>query len=440
MVIVTIKQVIGRAGTGKTTYAKRIAEYHIKRNKKVYCLSVTHNAVENMRRKGFPSNCHFSTIHSFFRVNFDGMVIGCYKDFNVLIIDEFSLVSADILVNCIKSIYTASNNLALTDCQIYLFGDPLQLGSFNINDTIDFTTLNEAFKVIPIQSIQLEYLTPIIRHWARLCINHPFVKESTVRTLMLTTNHRSNDSVMQLVENIVMNGNNTDILKHLYTADDIIKAIKDEGYVVIASRYDNLKRINERTYIDGDELLYHDWRYRKGESVYMTVNTNALFNGEIVTLIDAKDTSITIEGRNGKDIITDMYLSKVLEEKTSSMIPIALPAYLYTFHKSQGMEFDNVAICIDDLFEFPMLYTGITRARKNVKFFTMNSMLLAALDAFFGTPFNCAKMASVKDSLLADAGKLKTLNGILAEFINNGSVEMNAIKNIYETKTTNATQ
>ena len=440
MVFVTIKQVIGRAGTGKTTYAKRVAEYHIKRNKKVYCLSITHSAVENMRRKGFPSNCQFSTIHSFFRVNFEGSVIGCYKDFDVLIIDEFSLVSADILVNCIRSIYASANKLALTNCQLYLFGDPLQLGGFNINDTIDFTTLNEAFKVIPVQTIQIDYLTPIIRHWARLCINHTFVKDLTERTLMLTTNHRSNDSVMQLVENIVMNGNSIYILKYLYTTDDIIKAIRDEGYVVIASRYDILKRINERVYIDNDELLYHDWRYRKGESVYMTMNTNALFNGEIVTLVDAKDTSITIEGENGKDIITDLYLSKVLNEKINYMVPIAMPTYLYTFHKSQGLEFDNVAICIDDLFEFPMLYTGITRASKNVKFFTMNSMLLAELDTFFGTTFNCSKMASFNDSLLADASKLETLNGILSKYVNNGSVEINAIKNIYETKTTNNSQ
>jgi hypothetical protein len=434
MVTVTIKQVIGRAGTGKTTYAKRVAEYYIKRNKKVYCLSITHSAVENMRCKGFPANCHFSTIHSFFRVNFEGMVMGCYKDFDVLIIDEFSLVSADILVNCIKSIYMAAKNLALTDCQLYLFGDPLQLGGFNINDTIDFTTLNEAFKLIPVQTIPVNYLTSIIRHWARLCINNALVKDLTEKTLTLTTNYRSNDSVMQLVETAVMNGNNIDILKYLYTTDDIIKMIRDEGYVVIASRYDILKRINERAYINDTVLLYHDWRYRKGESVYMTVNTNTLFNGEIVTLVDANDTSITIEGKNGKDIITDLYISNVLEEKTSSTVPIALPTYLYTFHKSQGLEFDNVAICIDDLFEFPMLYTGITRARKNVKFFTMNSMLFTELDAFFGTTFNHAKMASFNDNLLIDESKRKTLNEILSKYINNGTVEINAIKNTYETK------
>ena len=436
MVTVTIKQVIGRAGTGKTTYAKRVAEYHVKRNKKVYCLSITHSAVENMRRKGFPSECKFSTIHSFFRVNFEGIVMGCYNDFDVLIIDEFSLVSAEILTNCIKSIYSASKGLAITDCQVYLIGDPLQLGGFSTNDSIDFATLNEAFKTIPIQTIPIIHLTPIIRHWARLCINHNYVKDLTEKTLTLTTNRRSNDALIQLVENVVMNGDNTDITKNLYTSDEIVKMIKNDGYTVIASRYDILKRINERVYTNDTALTYHDWRYRSGESVYITVSTQSLFNGEIVTLIDAKDTSVTIEGKNGKDIITDIYITKTMDEKLSSTVPIVLPTYLYTFHKSQGLEFDNVAVCIDDLFEFPMLYTGITRARKNVKFFTMNSMLFTELDNFFGTTVNRPIIQSFYDNTHNDPDKLKSLNSILSKYVNNGSVEINAIKNIYETKTT----
>ena len=88
MVRIQIKQVIGKAGTGKTTYAKKIAAHHTKHNKTVYCLALTHNAVENMRRKGFPSKCVFSTIHSFFRIDFTGDVMGSYLPFDVLIIDE----------------------------------------------------------------------------------------------------------------------------------------------------------------------------------------------------------------------------------------------------------------------------------------------------------------------------------------------------------------
>ena len=47
-----------------------------------------------------------------------------------------------------------------------------------------------------------------------------------------------------------------------------------------------------------------------------------------------------------------------------------IPAYLSTFHKSQGKTYNNVIICVDDLFDFTMLYTGITRARESVLFYT----------------------------------------------------------------------
>ena len=231
-----------------------------------------------------------------------------------------------------------------------------------------------------------------------------------------------------------MNGDNSEVLKNLYTSDEIVRMVKEDGYTVIASRYDILKRINERIHID-NELMYHDWCYRAGESVYITVSTNTLFNGEIVTLVDAKDTSVTIEGKNGKDIITDMYVSNVLDEKISSTVPIVLPTYLYTFHKSQGLEFDDVAICIDDLFAFPMMYTGITRARKNVKFFTMNARLFAELDTIFGTTVNRTIVREFYNDPSIDANKCNAINDILSNYINNGTIEMNAIKNIYETKT-----
>lgn len=46
------------------------------------------------------------------------------------------------------------------------------------------------------------------------------------------------------------------------------------------------------------------------------------------------------------------------------------PLNLYTFHKSQGLTFKNIIICTDNLFEFPMLYTGITRASNDIKFYS----------------------------------------------------------------------
>ena len=430
MVTVTVKQIIGRAGTGKTTYAKRVAEHYIKRRKTVYCLSLTHNSVENMRKRGFPSECKFSTIHSFFRINYSGEVIGCYKSFDVIIIDEFSLISSELLVTCIKSIYGASKELAIADCQVYLVGDPLQIGAVNPDETITFSSLDRAIKLLPIKDLPVEKVMPIIRHWSRLCINHPYIKDLTEKSLTLTTNHRSDDSIMEIVNNTIMNGEFKDILLNLITTDEVVKNIRENGYTVIASRYDILHRLNERVRIEADSLSYHDWYYIKGEDVYITVSTNTLFNGERVRLVDAQKTSITIDGPNGRDVITDLFIKNTTNDKANH-IPLAIPTYLYTFHKSQGLEFDNVAICIDDLFEFPMLYTGITRARKNVKFFTMKSLLVTEIENIIGKPFNRAAIDEFYNNHSTDNDKQKSLNKLLMGYINSGSIEINAINGLY---------
>lgn len=429
MVKISIKQVIGRAGTGKTTYAKRVAEYHIKRRKTVYCLSFTHSAVENMRRRGFHPSCQFSTLHSFFRIDYnDDTVMGCYKPFDVLIIDEFSLIASSLMDNCLKSIYRNGASIGIVDCEVYLVGDPLQLGAVNGSDSISYSLLDTVLDIIPYSTIDRHTLTRIIRHWSRLCVNSTLVRELTTNDITLTTNHRSADSVTELVESVVMNGDYTKILPLLRTSDEVVRLVRDEHYTVLSSKYDVLKIINQRVRLM-NALDYHGWKFISDESVYMTVNTGRLYNGQHVTLLTADNSSVTLNTPNGKDIITDIYIRTVDGNKLNDKIPIVMPAYLYTFHKAQGLEFNNVAICIDDLFEFPMLYTGITRARKNVVFFTMNSLFISDLESILNAPFN---HGTIKMLSSITAPIYNDLNGAIMRYVNGGTEEMSIIRNIYE--------
>jgi hypothetical protein len=427
MVKITIKQVIGRAGTGKTTYAKKVAEYHLKRNKMIYCLSLTHSAVENMRRRGFSSKCNFSTLHSFFRIDFSGEVMGCYLPFDVLIIDEFSLISSDLLDKCIRSIFKFGDN-DLHECEIYLVGDPLQLGSINTTETIEYTVLDKALHVLPLNTIPVDNIMPIIRHWGSLCINSPLVNGLTSRSKILANNYRSNDTIMKLVEDIVFKGNLLELLPNLYTSDEIVKRVRDNGYTVIASSYNTLKKINERVRTEANTLKYHNWLYSPNETVYLTINTSSLYNGEYATLLTADATSVTIKTDHGKNVITDMFIRNFDGLNINEKVPIVMPAYLYTFHKSQGLEFDNVAICIDNLFEFPMLYTGITRSKKNVIFFTMNSLLYKDID-------ETVNIKSFKDIYTlsgTDESLKNSVQNILQKYINSGTLEITTINDIYK--------
>ncbi|MEB9133590.1 helicase C-terminal domain-containing protein, partial [Bacillus cereus] len=54
-------------------------------------------------------------------------------------------------------------------------------------------------------------------------------------------------------------------------------------------------------------------------------------------------------------------------------------AYAFTVHKSQGSEYENVAVFVDSqpkLNTNNLLYTGITRAKKSIKVYVPNEMVL----------------------------------------------------------------
>ncbi len=63
-----------------------------------------------------------------------------------------------------------------------------------------------------------------------------------------------------------------------------------------------------------------------------------------------------------------IYISRI-EDGTNSYYPI-LPANMITVHRSQGKGYDNVIVCVDNLFDICMLYTAVTRARKEVLFYS----------------------------------------------------------------------
>jgi ATP-dependent exoDNAse (exonuclease V) alpha subunit len=56
----------------------------------------------------------------------------------------------------------------------------------------------------------------------------------------------------------------------------------------------------------------------------------------------------------------------------TSYIPL-LPHNFLTIHKAQGLGFDKVVVILDDMFEITMLYTAMTRARKELKFILYNN-------------------------------------------------------------------
>ena len=123
---------------------------------------------------------------------------------------------------------------------------------------------------------------------------------------------------------------------------------------------ENLK--NEMSQNESNSLWYH------GRPIIILVNHRelGLNNGDI---------GICLKDKHG--------IFKVHFEKKDPVMPNSLPshqsAYAFSIHKSQGSEFSEVLICLaDKYYEFftrELLYTALTRAKKQAKIITTKDVI-----------------------------------------------------------------
>lgn len=374
-----IKIVLGKAGTGKTTYILKQIENETQ--KRIYFLAFTHMAVENMRNrmKNIKDNYHFKTLHSFFRVNpSTGVVLGNSKSFDILIIDEISLIDKKLLKDCFKYILKNNKNKPI----IYLSGDRFQLGSIIEKFTISENKLKKYSNLILDSDYNFDTRINVLKHMSGNCLSMNIIKKYVSEIKILTENHRSNNTINTLV-NSVFNSKNLYYLSNymidLYT---VVNLIHSENYVFIASSYSILEEIIEKLPYDyyikqnmagknGFKKLY----LKKNSMIYTTDNHNDYYNGELMEFIDydINRNTISCKKKNGVEIL--------IKPNQFGYLPVA-PSNVYTVHKSQGLEFDNVIVCTDNLFLFPMLYTAITRAKNNIKFYSKTKQYNTGYDEF----------------------------------------------------------
>ena len=107
----------------------------------------------------------------------------------------------------------------------------------------------------------------------------------------------------------------------------------------------------------------------------MTLRNNyeaGYFNGDMGTIINITDMGqMTIQIKHKTVLMQNAWLEEIM------------PAYAVTVHKSQGSEFDNVIIIVpqnpSSLLDRSMIYTAVTRAKKNVFILSQNDALEQAI-------------------------------------------------------------
>ncbi|WP_430411025.1 helix-turn-helix domain-containing protein [Kordia sp.] len=376
----------GKAGTGKTTFLHKIKSESLKR-----LVVVAPTGVAAINAKGV-------TIHSFFQLPFEPFIpsstgknttiqrkfsktkINIIKSLDLVIIDEISMVRADVLDGIDEVLRRYKNNaMPFGGVQLLLIGDLQQLSPVvrpnewqllkNYYQTAYFFS-SIAYQKAAILPIELKY---IYRQQ-----NQAFI------------------AILNEIRNNKLSTASAEILNKQYQPDFNPK--KEDGYITLTTHnnradainqkeLDNLdtkKRayvanvsgdFNEKTYPNRENLVL-----KEGAQVMFIKNDSSLekryYNGKIGTVIHLDEDTVTVKCSED-DIIETTHetwenikytLNKETKEisntveGTYTQIPLRL-AWAITIHKSQGLTFDKAIIDAEASFAHGQTYVALSRCK-----------------------------------------------------------------------------
>lgn len=372
--------ITGKAGTGKTTFVKRIQK---EINKNFLVLAPTGIAALNVGGQ---------TIHSFF--GFPLEVIGPYTRMEVsfekrlllqridtIIIDEASMVRSD-LVDGIDRFLRAvfSTHLPFGGKQVVFAGDLFQLPP-----------------VVKRGSADEEMLWDLYGKGTPYFYKAHVLKRMNLPKIEFTHVYRQNDEkFLNILNRMRMGENTTDDLDVLN--QHIVDGTSSGDYAItLTSRNDTADNINEAKLaaLSGEEFCYEGekdgeiktqdipapavLKLKVGAQVIFCRNdyTHGCANGTIAKVKELTENSITVLLENGKEVrvekMTWESLEKVYDKEshkvetevvgTFTQYPLRL-AWAITIHKSQGMTFDRMHFDLTrGTFAPGQAYVAISRMR-----------------------------------------------------------------------------
>lgn len=334
--LMNLKFIIGEAGTAKTTTLKTIQDNF---KKSFVCLAFTHSAANNMIEKGLTN---VKTLHSFFRIMPNTTFINLPNELpKLIIIDEFSLIPVDLLESIFKNIEKTGQSTT-----VVCAGDLLQLPPISESSEVDLSKL-DCSRVKLKGCCSLEDARKIFYDLGRtLFVSDYYINN---KKLVLTKNFRCGTDVMDVLTKVLSTG-----------ICEISPLPNDESYVFIASTYENLKKMYQKKKTTIKTRMGFV-EYNSDKEYVLTENINEdFYNGDYVKIASLNvNEGITITKSNCSCLIQ--------VNKKYGCYPL-LPSNYLSIHYAQGRGFNNVCLCVDDLFEIGMLYTAITRAKNKICF------------------------------------------------------------------------
>lgn len=342
-----IKILTGPPGSGKTATINGLIEYFTMNNGGTIKLAAT----TGMAAKVMSAACNKTTETANIMLNIipyqdtvNGKGINDPVDADLIIVDEVSMIGLQlfsILVDATKS-----------GAILLLVGDENQLQSVDYGNI-----LHDLIKSGKIETCRL---TEIIR------------QSGTMVTNAIKINNEDNHLIEDNTFTICRCSNSEDLL------DKLKKNIGSNKYQVLSPIKKSVIGTTEINNIlqkkNGSPLLIYGKNHFYYHDKIIMTKTNYdknYTNGDMGYVIGAD-----------KDTLYVQFVDKNLVLDRQDLCNVEL-AYAITIHKSQGSEFENAHIVLPDEYKSMLtkriLYTAVTRAKKKVYIYTLNSSMEYAI-------------------------------------------------------------
>lgn len=386
----------GKAGTGKTTFLRRLKEESSKR-----IVVVAPTGIAAINAEGV-------TIHSFFQLSFAPFIpdaqyklkeqqyrfskqkIRVIQSIDTLVIDEISMVRADLL-DAVDNVLRRfrKNNLPFGGVQMVMIGDLGQLAPVAKDDEW--------------QMLSRYYDTPYF--FSSLAL-----KSTRYAIVELKTVYRQSDShfveLLNRVRDNRADGSVFAALNSRYIPN--FQPPVEEGYIRLTTHNFQAQQENDRqlallpgkpyTYeasITGKypEMLFpteQTLTLKEGAQVMFVKNDSsadkAFYNGMLGTVTEINDKNLFVRTKDTGVVIKvepeqwentrydiNERTNEIIEEVegTFTQLPVK-PAWAITVHKSQGLTFDRAIIDVQRAFTHGQTYVALSRCR------TLEGLVLSA--------------------------------------------------------------
>ena len=377
--------ITGKAGTGKTTFLRSVKEKSLKR-----MVVVAPTGVAAINAKGV-------TIHSFFQMPFGPILpnqinhtsnqqrrfskakIDIIKSLDLVVIDEISMVRADVLDGIDQVLRRYKNkHKVFGGVQILMIGDLQQLAP--VVKPNEWSLLKEYYNTVYFFSAKA-------------------YQEAAVISIELQHIYRQkNENFIQIlneIRNDQLSEASATILNERYQPS--FSPHKDEGYITLTTHNrrasiindSELNKLNTKNYFFEAEVFgkFNENAFPNDEKLALKVGAQVMFikndsspekryyNGKIGVITDISRENVTVQCSNEIDeIITEKEQwdtinysineeTKELKEDivgTFTQIPLRL-AWAITIHKSQGLTFEKAIIDAEASFAHGQTYVALSR-------------------------------------------------------------------------------